>query len=167
MPRPARLSSLVVGVISDTHGLVRPEALSALADCDHILHAGDIGGAEVLAALRKIGPLHVVRGNNDREEWAESIPEVERLRLAGSEVCLVHDQKTLPFDPADEGVEVVIAGHTHRPMSEQRGPVLYANPGSAGPRRFGLPIGVGRLTLTSGSPPDWRWIELLSNSPAR
>ncbi|MGH8434607.1 MAG: metallophosphoesterase family protein [Pseudomonas sp.] len=134
-----------IGLISDTHGLLRPEALAALAGCAHILHAGDIGTAEILDALRGLAPLSVVRGNNDRAEWALGLPEQLRLNLAGVSLYLLHDLAELRFDPAAEGIRVVISGHSHKPKLEERNGVLYLNPGSAGPRRFKLPISVGML----------------------
>ncbi len=134
-----------IGLISDTHGLLRPEALAALAGCAHILHAGDIGKVEILDALRELAPLSVVRGNNDRAEWALGLPEQLRLNLAGVSLYLLHDLAELRFDPAAEGIRVVISGHSHKPKLEERNGVLYLNPGSAGPRRFKLPISVGLL----------------------
>ncbi|RJG12509.1 metallophosphoesterase [Pseudomonas cavernicola] len=134
-----------VGLISDTHGLLRPEALAALEGCDHILHAGDIGKPEILDSLRALAPLTVVRGNNDQGEWAHSLPEHLRLNLAGVSLYLLHDLAELTLDPAAEGIRVVISGHSHKPKREERNGVLYLNPGSAGPRRFKLPISVGLL----------------------
>lgn len=140
-----------VGVISDTHGLVRPEALAALAGSDLILHAGDIGSAEVLAALGAIAPVTAVRGNNDRDAWADALPETESIEIGGVRIYLLHDLKTLAIDPKAAGIGVVISGHSHRPGKEIRDGVLYFNPGSAGPRRFRLPIAVGRLTVERGA----------------
>jgi hypothetical protein len=141
-----------VGVISDTHGLLRPEALAALADADHIVHAGDIGTPEVLAALGAIAPVTAVRGNNDRERWARRIPTVATLRIGDVRLHVVHDVKELRLAP--DAADVVITGHSHRPVNERRDGVLYFNPGSAGPRRFSLPIAVGRLCIrpTSAGP---------------
>ncbi|HEY7957506.1 MAG TPA: metallophosphoesterase family protein [Polyangia bacterium] len=140
-----------VGVISDTHGLVRPEALAALAGSDLILHAGDIGSAEVLAALGAIAPVTAVRGNNDRDAWADALPETESIEIGGVRIYLLHDLKTLAIDPKAAGIGVVISGHSHRPGKELRDGVLYFNPASAGPRRFRLPIAVGRLTVERGA----------------
>jgi uncharacterized protein len=134
-----------VGLISDTHGLVRPEALAALRGVDHILHAGDIGTPEVLAALAAIAPVTAVRGNNDRGAWAEAIPEREMLELGGTWIYLLHDRAELDIDPAAAGVQVVMTGHSHKPLVEERDGVVYVNPGSAGPRRFKLPVSVGFL----------------------
>lgn len=143
---------LTVGVVSDTHGLLRPEALAALAGAALVIHAGDVGAPAVLEALRGIAPVLAVRGNNDRGPWADALPETIVTEIAGARVCVVHDLATLALDPAREGVDVVVAGHSHRPRVERRGPLLYLNPGSAGPRRFTLPVTVARLTLGAGAP---------------
>ena len=134
-----------VGLISDTHGLVRPEALAALAGSDHIIHAGDIGAPQVLDALRELAPVTVVRGNNDREAWARGIAETETLRLEGALVHVIHDLAELAIDPRAAGVRAVVAGHSHKPCARVEDEVLYVNPGSAGPRRFSLPISIGHL----------------------
>ncbi|HEY1585618.1 MAG TPA: metallophosphoesterase family protein [Polyangia bacterium] len=134
-----------VGVISDTHGLVRPEALEALAGAELIVHAGDVGGAEVLEALAKIAPVRAVRGNNDHGAWASRLPESDFVEVGGYTIYVIHDVKELDLDPAASGIAVVIAGHSHRPRNEVVGGVLYFNPGSAGPRRFSLPISIGRI----------------------
>lgn len=139
-----------VGLISDTHGLLRPEALAFLDGCDHIIHAGDIGGPDIIERLADIAPLTVVRGNNDTAVWARSIPDTVRLDLAGVGVYVIHDLKELAIDPAAAAVRVVVAGHTHRPACQERAGVLYVNPGSAGRRRFSLPIAVAELTLAAG-----------------
>ena len=139
-----------VGLISDTHGLVRPEALHALEGVAHILHAGDIGTPEVLHALRAVAPVTAVRGNNDRGGWAEAVPEREMLELGGAWIYLLHDLAELDIDPEAAGVQVVMAGHSHKPAVERRGGVLYVNPGSAGPRRFTLPVSVGFLEVEAG-----------------
>lgn len=136
-----------VGIISDTHGLLRPEALAALQSSDLIIHAGDIGSPEILAALRIIAPLHVIRGNNDTEPWAGEIPDTLSLEVNGRTFFLIHNVKELDFRPSERGVDVVIAGHSHRPRNELVDGVLYFNPGSSGPRRFQLPITVGRLIV--------------------
>jgi putative phosphoesterase len=140
----------LVGVISDTHGLLRPEALDALRGVDLIVHAGDIGGPEVLARLREIAPVTAVRGNNDRGPWAEALPETDVVDVDGRLLYVLHDVKTLDLDPAAAGFHAVIAGHSHRPSVEQRGRVLFLNPGSAGPRRFTLPIALARLCVDGG-----------------
>ena len=150
MRRPGTRARTVVGVISDTHGLLRPEALAALAGVDVIVHAGDIGSAAVLDALRAIAPVIAVRGNNDRGAWAASIPETVTTDVGPVRLHVVHDVNTLRGDPADRGIDVVIAGHSHRPRVERRGRWLLVNPGSAGPRRFSLPIAVARLHLGPG-----------------
>jgi putative phosphoesterase len=136
-----------VGLISDTHGLLRPEALDYLRGSDHIIHAGDITGPEILPPLAAIAPLTVVRGNNDRGAWARDIPETAILRLGQVAIYVIHDLKELPLDPAREGMRVVVSGHSHKPLCSERGGVLYVNPGSAGRRRFTLPISVGELLV--------------------
>jgi putative phosphoesterase len=136
-----------VGLISDTHGLVRPEALTSLDGAAHIIHAGDIGGEPVLAALRRIAPVSAVRGNNDTGAWAHALPETLRLQLGRHAIYVLHDLRKLTLDPAAEGISVVIAGHSHKPVVFERDNVLYVNPGSAGPRRFRLPISVAKLHL--------------------
>jgi putative phosphoesterase len=139
-----------VGLISDTHGLLRPQALDFLRGSDHIIHAGDITGPEILPPLQAIAPLTVVRGNNDRGAWAGAIPETALLHIGSVAIYVIHDLKELPIDPAAEGVRVVVSGHSHKPVCTERGGVLYVNPGSAGRRRFTLPISVGEL-LVEGS----------------
>lgn len=136
-----------VGLISDTHGLLRPEALDFLRGSDHIIHAGDITGPEILPPLAAIAPLTVVRGNNDRGAWAREIPETAILRLGQVAIYVIHDLKELPLDPAGAGMRVVVSGHSHKPLCSERGGVLYVNPGSAGRRRFALPISVGELLV--------------------
>ena len=137
----------VVGVIADTHGLLRPEAVAALASVDLIVHAGDIGSAAILAELGAMAPVVAVRGNNDRDAWAASIPEIVRTEIVGCRLYVIHDLKMLAGDPEALGVDVVISGHSHRPGIEKREGVLFVNPGSAGPRRFKLPVSVGCLTV--------------------
>ena len=139
-----------VGLISDTHGLLRPEALRYLAGSDLIIHGGDIGAPTVLEALEAIAPVTAVRGNNDVEAWAARIPEARTLDLAGVRIHVIHDLAALPNDPAVEGVHVVVSGHSHQPRVFERGGVLYVNPGSAGPRRFKLPISAGELRICAG-----------------
>jgi uncharacterized protein len=139
-----------VGVISDTHGLVRPEALAALAGVERIVHAGDIGAPDVLDALGRIAPVTAVRGNNDRERWAADIPETEVLEIGDVSLYVLHDLHELDLDPRAAGFAAVIAGHSHQPRMEERDGVLYLNPGSAGPRRFKLPISLARLTVMGG-----------------
>ena len=142
----------VVGVISDTHGLLRPEAVAALASVDLIVHAGDIGSAAILDKLRTIAPVVAVRGNNDRDAWAASVPEIATTEIAGIRLYVIHDLKALRGNPADLGVDVVISGHSHRPSVERRPGLLLLNPGSAGPRRFSLPITIARLSLGTAGP---------------
>jgi putative phosphoesterase len=136
-----------VGVISDTHGLVRDEALAALRGSDMIVHAGDIGSPDVLAQLQQIATTHAVRGNNDRDSWGLTLPLTEVVAVGGHHVYLIHDIADLDVDPAAAGFAAVIYGHSHKPLIEWRDGVLYLNPGSAGPRRFKLPIAVARITV--------------------
>jgi putative phosphoesterase len=136
-----------VGLISDTHGLLRPEALAALAGVDYIVHAGDIGSAEILDRLRQIAPVTAVRGNNDKGSWARGIAENEVIEIEGSLLYVLHDLHELDLDPAAAGFAAVITGHSHKPAITERDGVLFVNPGSAGPRRFKLPISVGLLEL--------------------
>ncbi|HWV08652.1 MAG TPA: metallophosphoesterase family protein [Pseudomonas sp.] len=136
-----------IGLIADTHNLLRPEALAALHGCDHLIHAGDIGGPQILAELERIAPLSVVRGNNDQDAWADAIPANLTLRFEGVTLYVLHDLKQLSIAPKALGIDVVIAGHSHKPLQESRDGVLYLNPGSAGPRRFKLPISVALLHI--------------------
>jgi uncharacterized protein len=136
-----------VGLISDTHGLMRPEALAALAGVTHIVHAGDIGSEEVLVQLGKVAPVTAVRGNNDKAAWAKGISETEVLQIQGRIIYVLHDLAELDLDPAASGFAAVISGHSHKPLVTTKADVLYVNPGSAGPRRFKLPITVGMLEL--------------------
>ena len=140
-----------IGLISDTHGLLRPEALDALAGVDEIIHAGDVGGPEVIEGLRALAPVHAVRGNNDHGSWAEELPLRLLLTLGGVRVLVLHDVKELAADRAEEPFDVIVAGHSHKPAIAERGGVLLVNPGSAGPRRFKLPVTVGYLTIEHGS----------------
>lgn len=136
-----------VGLISDTHGLMRPEALAALAGVSHIVHAGDIGTAEILAQLRAIAPVTAVRGNNDKGTWARAIAESEVVEIGGKSIYVLHDLKELDVDPAVAGFSVVVTGHSHKPAIVTKDDVLYVNPGSAGPRRFKLPVCVAMLEI--------------------
>ncbi|MBD9501727.1 metallophosphoesterase family protein [Pseudomonas sp. BGr12] len=145
-------TSLRIGVIADTHGLLRPEALAALQGCGRILHLGDIGPASLLDQLRALAPLDVVRGNNDTDDWAAALPETLQLELGGLRLYLIHDLKQLAINPAAECIDVVLAGHSHKPLNEVRDGVLYLNPGSAGPRRFKLPIALAILEIADGQP---------------
>lgn len=137
-----------IGIISDTHGLLRPEAIERLAGVHSIIHAGDIGHPEVISGLRKIAPITAIKGNVDSGEWASGYPHTALVKLDGRSIYVLHDLKELDFDPAAAGVDVVVSGHSHRPKIETVGGVLYLNPGSAGPRRFSLPIALATLELT-------------------
>ena len=161
--RPASYPvNVVIGVISDTHGLLRPEAVAALRGVELILHAGDIGGEPVVEALRALAPVVAVRGNNDRDPWGRTLPEVVVTEAGGARICIVHDLKTLRRDVEAEAIDVVVSGHSHRPVIERRGRALFVNPGSAGPRRFSLPIALALLHLGAPSPRA----ELVPLSPA-
>jgi putative phosphoesterase len=148
-----------IGIISDTHGLLRPEALAFLRGSDYIVHAGDIGDAGVLAELRAVAPVTAVRGNNDNGRWAETIAETEVLKVGAVSIYLLHDLAQLDLDPAAAGYQVVVSGHSHKPSMERRDGVLYLNPGSAGPRRFKLPIAVAELKV-AGADVEGRLVEL-------
>jgi uncharacterized protein len=142
---------LSIGVISDTHGLLRPEAIHALNDSDHIIHAGDIGSPDIVDKLREIAPLTVIRGNIDRAAWARKLPETEVVELGGLSIYILHDLKALDLNPEAAGFAAVISGHSHVPKQEMKNGVLYFNPGSAGPRRFRLPITVGNLAIKNSA----------------
>ena len=137
----------IIGVISDTHGLVRPEAMAALKGVELIIHGGDIGKAEVLQSLSLIAPVCAIRGNNDRDGWAKKLPDVLKLQINGVKFQVIHDVNELESDPSAEGIHAVISGHSHKPSVIERDGVLFINPGSAGPRRFKLPVTVSRLRL--------------------
>ena len=141
------MQSISVGVISDTHGLLRAEALEALSGSDLILHAGDVGAQRVLDELGELAPVFAVWGNVDKGAWADGLPGVRRVTVGGSQLYVLHRLADLAFDPAEQGIAAVISGHSHRPGIESHDGVLYLNPGSAGPRRFRLPVAVGRLTV--------------------
>jgi putative phosphoesterase len=138
-----------IGVISDTHGLLRPEAALALAGASSIVHAGDVGSFKVLEALRAIAPVSAVRGNVDLDPWASELPQTAVVEAGPFSLYVLHDVKQLKIDPAAHGYAAVISGHSHRPGEERRGGVLYLNPGAAGPRRFHLPVTLARLYLES------------------
>jgi uncharacterized protein len=140
-----------LGIISDTHGLLRPEAAAFLSGCDRILHAGDIGSAEVLAQLGAIAPTTAVRGNNDKGAWADVLPATEFFEFGGIYVYAIHDLVELDIDPCAAGIQVVVSGHSHKPQIEKRNGVVFINPGSAGPRRFKLPISVAELVVENGA----------------
>jgi len=137
----------VVGVISDTHGLVRPEAIEKLRGCDLIVHCGDIGAPAVLDALRAVAPVRAVRGNNDKGAWASELPTDDVVEIGSHTLYVIHDLGELGLEPAAAGFTAVLSGHSHRPFIEERKGVLFVNPGSAGPRRFSLPVAVAHLTL--------------------
>jgi hypothetical protein len=142
---------MLIGVISDTHGLLRPEALSALQGSDRIIHAGDIGDPEILDRLSEIAPVTAVRGNVDRESWVRNIPETNILEVDGICIYVVHILESLDLKPEAAGIHAVIYGHSHVPKQEVKDGVLYFNPGSAGPRRFQLPVTVGKLIVDAGN----------------
>lgn len=146
------MGTIRVGLISDTHNLLRPEARLALQGVDRIIHAGDICDARVLHELAAIAPVTAVRGNNDRGAWAEALQEKAQLEIGGVRVYIVHDLHDLDVAPEMTGIKVVITGHSHRPLMKMENGVLYVNPGSAGPRRFKLPISIGFLEITDGKP---------------
>src|SRR5438552_1087367 len=137
----------LIGLISDTHGLVRPEALDALREVNLILHAGDVGSLQVLEALKGLAPVVAVRGNNDKGAWAEELSNWKVVELGAVKIYLVHNVKEIDLSPAAAGFRVVISGHSHKPSVEERQGVLYVNPGSAGPRRFNLPRSEERLRV--------------------
>ena len=151
MPQPQPPGPLRVGLISDTHGLLRPEAAAFLRGSDLIVHAGDICDASVLEALGTIAPTVAVRGNNDRGEWAERLRECELFRIGDAFIYAIHDVAAIHIEPRAAGVQVVVSGHSHRPSIRGVDGVLFVNPGSAGPRRFKLPISVGELTIDGAS----------------
>jgi uncharacterized protein len=136
-----------IGLISDTHGLLRPNALASLRGCDHILHGGDIGGPAILQELSRIAPTTAVRGNNDKGPWALDLPETDLIEFGEISVYLIHDLAELDIDPKAAGVGCIVSGHSHQPRIQKRDGVLYVNPGSAGPRRFKLPIAVAELNI--------------------
>ena len=143
---------LRIGVISDTHGLLRPEAEQRLAGMTHIIHAGDIGRPDVVERLRRIAPVIAVRGNVDTGVWAKDYPDTQTAKLGPLSIYVLHDIHQLQLDPVSGGIDVVISGHSHRPLIERIGGVLYLNPGSAGPRRFNLPITLATIDLTETGP---------------
>jgi putative phosphoesterase len=141
----------VVGLISDTHGLLRPEALAALAGVDLIIHAGDIGNPTVLTELKKIAPVAAIKGNNDVGAWAERLPEHRSIRVGRHRLYVIHNVHELGFDPAARKFRAVISGHSHKPAITERSGVLFVNPGSPGPRRFKLPVAVGKIVVDGAS----------------
>jgi len=149
-----------IGLISDTHGLLRPEALAFLRGCDHIVHGGDIGEPRILDELTAIARVTAVRGNNDVAFWAQDVPDTALIELGGVRLYAIHDLAQLDIDPVAAGVRVIVSGHSHRPVAQERDGVLYVNPGSAGPRRFKLPISAAELLLEDGAVTP-RIVELL------
>jgi putative phosphoesterase len=139
-----------IGVISDTHGLLRPEAVEALRGSDRILHAGDVGAPKILEELARVAPGTAIRGNVDTQPWARGLPANEVVDVAGVSIYMLHDLGQLDLKPEAAGFRVVVYGHSHKPKMEEKNGVLYFNPGSAGPRRFSLPVSVGRLIIAAG-----------------
>jgi putative phosphoesterase len=150
-PEQQELPMPRVGLISDTHGLLRPEAKAFLEGCDHIIHGGDIGNPDILEQLAALAPLTVVRGNNDHGDWAEDLAETQRVQVGKVVIYVIHDIAQLDIDPRGAGVHVVVSGHSHKPAVIEREGVLYVNPGSAGPRRFKLPIAAAELTIAGSA----------------
>jgi len=150
-----------IGVVSDTHGLLRPEVLPALAGVDHILHLGDVSGPSILKALEKIAPIHAIRGNVDTEGTCSRLPETDVLLFEGHYVYLLHDLSTLHLDPVAAKFSAVLHGHSHRPTIDHKKDVLYFNPGSCGPRRFELPVTIGLLTIESEKEPHAEIVRLI------
>jgi putative phosphoesterase len=138
----------IIGLISDTHGLLRPQALRALEGSDMIIHAGDVGDPEILEALKTLAPVLAVRGNVDTEPWALALPETEIIETDPTTIYVLHDVHALDLDPAAAGFQIIVSGHSHKPARTEHGGVLFLNPGSAGPRRFDLPVTVARLDLS-------------------
>jgi uncharacterized protein len=153
-------SDLRVGLVSDTHGVLRPEARSFLLGCDYIVHGGDVGNADILDDLGAIAPLIAVRGNNDKGPWALRLRYSELRRLGGMFVYVIHDLADIDINPGAAGIRVVVSGHSHQPRIEERDGILYVNPGSCGPKRFKLPVSVGELTV-SGSAVKARIVDLV------
>jgi hypothetical protein len=141
---------MLIGIISDTHGLLRPEAIEALRGSEHIIHAGDVGAPEILDELGTIAPVTAVRGNIDRASWAQKLPETEVLEVGEVSIYVLHDLAQMDLKPKAAGFAAVVSGHSHIPKQETRDGILYFNPGSAGPRRFKLPASVGRLIVVNG-----------------
>lgn len=149
---PTLAEPRLIGVIADTHGLLRPQALAALAGADQIIHAGDIGKRGIVEALAEVAPVSAIRGNVDTAPWAAEYPELLTLTLDGRRVHVLHDRKQIDLIPGEAGIDVVVSGHSHRAGIERLDGVLYLNPGAAGPRRFRLPVTVARLRLAD--PPE-------------
>ena len=152
-------SRQLIGIISDTHGLLRPQALEALQGVDLILHAGDIGNQQVLDTLNTIAPVVAVRGNNDKGDWAQALPDWEVVEIGNVSIYMLHDVKEIEISPSGGGFQVVVSGHSHKPSVEERRGVLFVNPGSAGPRRFTLPVSLAHLHVV-GEKVEARIVEL-------
>ena len=150
-PAPGTGDVCTVGVIADTHGVLRPQARGALAGCELIIHAGDVGNLQVIQELESLAPVVAVRGNVDVQPWAGDFPESRMVEIGGVRLYVLHDLERLDLDPAQAGMAAVVSGHTHHAMIEERGGVLYVNPGSAGPRRFHHPLSVALLRVAPGS----------------
>ena len=155
-----------IGLISDTHGLLRDEALRALKGSDLIIHAGDVGNREIIDKLKSIAPVFAVRGNVDTEPWASALPETEVVEAEAATIFVLHDVHALDLNPATAGFHIVVSGHSHKPDRAEREGVLYVNPGSAGPRRFQLPVTIARLDL-GHTHWDLAFIDLMGAGPAR
>jgi uncharacterized protein len=152
---------LRVGLVSDTHGLLRPEARAFLIGCDYIIHGGDIGGREILDELAAIAPVIAVRGNNDQEPWAARLRETELIRVGNVFLYIIHNLDELDIEPAAAGVSVVVSGHSHQPKIFERDGIVFVNPGSCGPRRFKLPVSAGEI-MVSGSGVKARTVDLMA-----
>ena len=159
-------NALRVGLISDTHGLLRAEARAFAADCDYIIHGGDIGSAAILDELSAMAPLIAVKGNNDRQTWAAHLPQTEMIRVGGVFIYVIHDISQLDIEPHAAGVQVIVSGHSHKPSIELREGILYVNPGSCGPRRFNLPLSVGEIHV-EGTKVRARTVELVEQCRPR
>jgi len=153
-----------IGLISDTHGLLRPEALRALDDCDLIIHAGDVGDPQILETLKTIAPVFAVRGNVDTEPWALALPETEVVETDPATIYVLHDIHGLDLDPVAAGFHIIVSGHSHKPARTEHDGVIFLNPGSAGPRRFDLPVTVARLNV-SRKPWAVEFIDLMKMQP--
>jgi uncharacterized protein len=145
-----KMTAKLVGVISDTHGLLRPEAVATLQGSDYIIHAGDVGDPAILKRLKEIAPVTAVRGNVDRGSWAKKILETNVLEINGLSIYVLHDLNQLDLNPEAARFSAVVSGHSHMPKQETKNGVLYFNPGSAGPKRFKLPVTVGRIRIQDG-----------------
>jgi uncharacterized protein len=137
----------IIGLISDTHGLIRPQAIEALQGVELIIHAGDIGKPEVLSVLKHVAPVAAIKGNIDSGAWAKLLPDTKLVKTGGTRLFIIHNVRELDCDPVARGFQVVVSGHSHKPSVSTRGGVLFVNPGSAGPRRFKLPVAVGKLLI--------------------